>query len=323
MRPVISFCFYISFFLINFTAFLSAEPINIVGSEILLPKEKENEYPLKLKQMLALKSSSKNFGGFSGFVFTNNFKKIIAITDRSHWLETNIERNSEGKITTLSNSELYEIRDRFGNPLNYKMSDSEGLSCGYTCNQFFVSFERTHRITSFQKNLSDSHYIELALPSSVQKLEYNEGFEAIRYLKDGRFVAFAEALYNKDNFHVGWLRDTKNIWTNIFLKPISNYKITDIVELKNGDLITLERSFGFFSGLNTLIRHIPANQVKSNAHLTGKVLFKTEGYVSLDNTEGLAIDETDNVIRVYLISDDNFNSFQQTIISVLEMKKPL
>ena len=48
--------------------------------------------------------------------------------------------------------------------------------------------------------------------------------------------------------------------------------------------------------------------------MSGPVLFESEGSYELDNTEGLAVHRQDGATILSLISDDNFSSFQRTVL---------
>jgi hypothetical protein len=79
------------------------------------------------------------------------------------------------------------------------------------------------------------------------------------------------------------------------------------------DLLVLERSFSFLT-FTVQIRHVPAIEVRPGATMDGAVLLRASGG-EIDNFEGLGIRHLpDGETRITIVSDDNFNSFQRTLL---------
>ena len=88
---------------------------------------------------------------------------------------------------------------------------------------------------------------------------------------------------------------------------------TDCAFLPNGDLLVLERGLAFLA-FSMQIRRIPANEVRPGATLDGEIILSGSGS-AVDNFEALGVRSLpDGQTRVTIVSDDNFNSFQRTLL---------
>ena len=81
---------------------------------------------------LTLTSSSKDFGGLSGLVISNNCQDLLAISDRGNWLSAKLDY-ADGTLSGLTAPRLERMRDSKGNPLRTgKWSDAEELGGAMT-----------------------------------------------------------------------------------------------------------------------------------------------------------------------------------------------
>ena len=110
------------------------------------------------------------------------------------------------------------------------------------------------------------------------------------------------------------LVDQKNI-REFSIKASDEFWITDATFLENGDLVILERRFGWSIGLDMRIRRFDGSKIAPGATLDGEVLMQASLTDGIDNMEGISAwtnGRGQTVLSV--ISDDNFKSFQRTIL---------
>jgi hypothetical protein len=80
-------------------------------------------------------------------------------------------------------------------------------------------------------------------------------------------------------------------------------------------LLILERKFSALTGFSTRIRKTDIGSVVAGGNITGPIVARISGSVLSDNFEGIAISElADGSPVVWIISDDNFSFFQQTLL---------
>ena len=76
----------------------------------------------------------------------------------------------------------------------------------------------------------------------------------------------------------------------------------------------LERRYVPFGILSARLTMIDGKTVKPGAKLTGRELLKIEQPLVTENFEALAVQETAKGTMIYLVSDDNYSPFQQTLL---------
>lgn len=98
-----------------------------------------------------------------------------------------------------------------------------------------------------------------------------------------------------------------------------NASLVDLEALPDGDLLALERGHGLmYMPMVISLRRTRLNSVESGALLpvdTVAVLDSSRGW-SVDNFEGLARHREG---RFFIVSDDNFNELQRTLLTYLEL----
>src|SRR5690606_794711 len=88
---------------------------------------------------------------------------------------------------------------------------------------------------------------------------------------------------------------------------------TDCAFLPNGDLLVLERGIALLS-FTMALKRVPAADVRPGATMRGEVLLETTGG-DIDNMEALAVHRgPDGETRIALISDNNFNDWERTLL---------
>jgi hypothetical protein len=102
----------------------------------------------------------------------------------------------------------------------------------------------------------------------------------------------------------------------LFLKRHEAFDVTALESLPDGRLLVLERSFIKRSlKLGIRLRLIEADAIKPGARLDGEVLLDADGRSAIDNFEAMAVSRNEaGETVISLISDDNFNFFQSTLL---------
>mgnify|MGYP002139415430 CR=1 FL=1 len=108
----------------------------------------------------------------------------------------------------------------------------------------------------------------------------------------------------------------------ITLKRRSPFDLTDVRQLANGDVLTLERRFSRTGGVGFEMRRITAKNIGPDAPMEAELLADVGMNFIIDNMEGLSVrTNEDGRTIVYLLSDDNFNApLQQTLLMMFELK---
>ncbi len=272
---------------------------------------------------LNLFGKSPHFGGYSALAIDPSGTSILAISDAGTWLRAKLDYDGR-RLKRLGDAIVGPILGKDGEPLLAdRQRDAEGMILieGDTENgSAYVSFERNHRIDRFPFTHASFGPPEgsLRVPKEAAQMDLNRGVEAITLIRAGRrkgtLVAFSERLPDKSGNLRGWLVGGPTPGP-IAVKTTGGFDITDIAALPDGGLVLLERRFRMSEGLKTRIRKFGARDLRPGAVLDGDVLFEASDAYNIDNFEGIAAHRAANGETILtLISDDNFNPLQRTLL---------
>lgn len=280
--------------------------------------------PLQWRGGFSITSISPDFGGFSGLAISTNGKHLLAVSDAGAWMLAELGYKGSN-LASISKTKLGPLTGRNAKPLIGKdQSDAESIALqpgkffGATA---FVSFERQHRITPYQITSSGlkAKPRPSKLPINLKKLKENQGLEAIEFIRGGKrkgtLIALAERFKDKAGNLKGWMiRQGKA--KKLKIKRLKEFDITGLAALPDGSMILLERKFRFSEGVQMRLRRFTANSIKPGKLLEGETLMEVRGRdYNIDNMEGIAVHRSKNGETIItLISDDNFNAFQRTLI---------
>lgn len=276
---------------------------------------------LSFRSGLELSSRTAGFGGLSGLWRDPVRPHILAITDQGQWFEADIAYR-EGRLEGLTSARMAPILGPDGVPLRGTPSyDCEALAMsGGTA---FVGIERVHRVLRF--DFAGAGVLArgepIALPDEVRRQPRNDGLEALCIAPPGHphagaLIGFAEAAVSGD-------ADPSPAWVLTGPERFAfrvgrsrEFNVTDACFLPGGELLLLERSFSLSKGVGCRIRRIARDAIRPEATLDGEVLLEADTEYEIDNMEGLAIhrDAASGETVLTLISDDNFNPLQRTLL---------
>lgn len=271
---------------------------------------------------LVLSSRDENFGGLSSLRITPDGKELLATTDRGHWFSARLLYNESGDLSGLEETHLAPIKLLGGEDAPDADHDAESLAYDDK-GSLYLGFEHNHRILRLpvsgpealraQSLAQTDANATLSLPD-LRRLPRNSGLESLVILRDGRLLAIAEGKKNSDP-SPAWLMTENGTTTSLGYARSARFRPTDATRLPNGDILMLERRFSIVGGVAARLRLIDAEQIRPGAVLDGAVLATFIEPVTVDNMEGIATRQGANgETLVYLLSDDNFNTFQRTLL---------
>jgi hypothetical protein len=277
----------------------------------------------KIINAVEMRSTDVDFGGISALLIRDTLQKAYLLTDRAYLITADTIFNPKTHaIDCFKNLMINPLRGRSSNPLSGHYADSEGISSGSDNKKILISFERHHRVVSYnpqnKRLLPQKDY----KPFDKDNLPFNESYESVLRLADKSIIAFPERYEIQENILRGFLLkpDGKTL-QNLQLKRMGGFWLTDLRQLDNGDFITLERSFDIFSGMAVQMRHIKQIDFLSGEPADGKVIFKMQSGDGVDNFEGLdIIKQADDSYMFYISSDNNFSNLQKTLLLSVSYK---
>ena len=290
---------------------------------------------LRFRGGLELRSSDADFGGLSALLVTSDGARFLAVTDRSHWVTGTLEYEN-GMLVRALGETIAPMLDPDGRPLVMKKGDAEGLATAEEGNfdDVFVSFEGQHRVWRypFGRDGVEARPLNFPLPPEALKAPGNGGLEGITRVGDGELFAVSEHYRNRADNYRAWMLpfsrpgeagDAKRAPAPRAVVPVPPYAMTDIRQLPNGDLLSLERRYDPVQGVGIELRRMPWSHGEAGGDhpLDGEIVARFDTSFELDNMEGLSIrGGDDGKTLVYVLSDDNFNRpIQRTLLMMFEM----
>jgi hypothetical protein len=271
---------------------------------------------------LRLTSPDGDFGGISGLIVSDDGSRFLAITDASHWLTGTLQYRDD-RLVGMRGGEIGPLIAPDGSILKGKLGDAEGLA-GTLDGDVYVSFEGKHRIWRYPFATEGMHSKPsvVTTPAELAGAPPNGGLEGITLLNDGRLLALTESFYDNAGNIRGWVLNMGADPLPVLLKQRSPFDVTDVRQLANGDVLTLERRFSTFGGVGFEMRRIPSPAFAVGQVMDGDVIADVGMNFMIDNMEALSVRKGANgETLVYVVSDDNFNApLQQTLIMMFELK---
>ncbi len=272
-----------------------------------------------------LTSSNKHLGGLSGLVVLQH-GMLLSLTDvgRIVWLKLD-DQTASRPISGM----IAELKGASGKPLAGKLEgDSEGLAIHEGL--ALVSFEGHHRVSAFDLEGCGGAAREVIVAelSSAQEgvpdLGRNGGPEALALSPDGGLVIGVETL--DDGRAPLSLAAMSGLYDFSGRLPhMGGMSLTgaDIVEETDGtaSLYAVHRSFAVLTGINIAVTKTTLMQNEAGAWSIGESrrLVRMASPAPADNFEGIAVEETADGRRMFLIADDNFSGRQRSLLFVFSL----
>lgn len=284
-----------------------AEKITIVSTPVQLDSRDAQRVrvgKLTLLSAWKLTSTSPQFGGWSGLDIVGD--RITVLGDYGSVLRfrlTRFGRAVDARIDPLPRGcgRLADKRDR----------DSESLARAPV--GWWVGFEARNRICRVTDDFSRG--LAVSAPPQMARWRDAGGAEAIVALRDGRVLVFAERVPAGETARSLLIfgGDPTNAATAVDARsytPPKGYSPTDAAQLPDGRILVLNRRFSVFERFTTVLTVVDLNRFDGRGAIAGVPIARFAPPMLSDNFEGLAATVENGHPIVWLISDDNFMSWQ-------------
>ncbi|ABS63327.1 conserved hypothetical protein [Parvibaculum lavamentivorans DS-1] len=283
---------------------------------------------------IAITSPLKEFGGWSGLAVSGDGTTLLSVSDEGRWFSAMLLYDERGRLSGMAEGRIAPMLGLDGEPLAGKaLGDAESLVLDVgpgdpLIGDAYVGFERAHRIWRY--DLANEGFAarpeQLLTQRHFGRLNPNGGIESLELLPPSapdrapRILAITEDSLDPRGHIKAFIADGRKI-SRFAVKQREPYKPTDAALLPNGDLLLLERRFSMLAGVGMQLRLIRGEDIKEDAVVDGEVLIDVGQRYSIDNMEGLAVREDGNGdLLLYMISDDNFNPLQRTLLLMFRLK---
>lgn len=297
------------------------EPLVITSTAVPLDHEAEQSVaPLKAQGVYELNSDHGDFGGISGMRLGSDHR-IYLITDAGQFIAARMDWTEDNQFTGLKDATISPLTDPEGEAIPVKsLVDSESLIWGSDEDHVLISFEFRHRVWRYElKENRLQNPVALGLAPHLSTLPDNGGIEAMARLDGGDLLLFSEQ---------GRLKSARKAWRYqngqmlpFTYGPPAPYVPTDAVNLGDGQILILNRHFSPLSGVSAELTVINEEAVQIGAQIDAKRLAKLTPPFPVDNFEAIDAMEREDGWDIFILSDDNFNAVQKTLLLHLFLPK--
>lgn len=276
---------------------------------------------LVFKGALQLRSTDPRFGGISGLRHAGG-TRFLAITDTGNWLAFDTVETG-GRLTGIADVVMAPIRQQGGAFAATKArADAEALEFDPATGAATVVYEQDHRLAHFS-GIDPRRPDTLArAPDRIERLTQmtgwplNGGGEAVAVLAPAIRIVIAEDALRADGAHMALLTRAGTT-TEIGIPGVPGHRPTDAVALDATHILVLHRRFTLAMGIGAALTLVDLDNPGA-----ARTIARWQPPLTLDNMEGLARRRDGDRTFLYLVSDDNLNSLQRTLLLKFELVPP-
>ncbi|EEW27022.1 conserved hypothetical protein [Rhodobacter ferrooxidans] len=259
-------------------------------------------------------SDDRRFGGFSGIEILADGQSFTALSDHGGWISGRFRRDATGMIVGIDAGPVHRLKSDSEKPLSKGRTDSEGLALAPD-GSFYVSLERKVRVLYY---VTIGGFAEnLPVHPDFARMKRNAALEALAVDANGWLYTLPEESSGaKKPFKIYRFRN--GVWDQPFELPRTDRYLPVGMDFgPDGHLYLLERQFHGVGGFASRVRRFTVN---SQGLSDAEVLLETPPGLH-DNLEGLSVwRDAGGVLRLTMVSDDNFSFFQRT--EIVEYRVP-
>lgn len=297
-----------------------ANPLNLTATQLEY-YQSNNFKILGVLQLDTSISSGQRIIELSGIAWDHDEYKLTFVSDRGYIVQTKPVFNRQNLID-LELLTYHQLEDENRKRLKNSYSDSEGLALinsnnnRYSDTELLISFERKPRVIRYTTN--GQYLSEETISNKLNNIKNykgsNKALEAITLHKQFNIITGPERPLK--NNHPALSLHTLNNEQWLFEPESKEYgSLVGLTTLPNNKIIALERIFpGVFAGVSNVIHLITLskNNIKQEKLLR---ITPGDGYFN-ENFEGISWHKKN---RFFMISDDNDNIFQRTLLIYFEI----
>lgn len=254
------------------------------------------------------------FGGVSG-IDVDDDGRLVAQTDTGRLLRGRLRLDASGRLAGVDAVTIQRLGDEAGAPYRRKV-DADAEDVTLTPDGYAVSYEQQHRILRYG-SLEGGRGERQAIAAAMARRPRNEGLEALAWRK-GRFYEGAEdgEIWRCDPGADG--RCVSVMRTS----PYPGYRLTGLDAAGRG-FVAVYRGIDLLAGWRATIAWLEPARADGSGPWTARRLAVLGRPLTRDNMEGIAaVPRPNGGFRLYLVSDDNFQPFERTLLLAFDWPGP-
>jgi hypothetical protein len=288
----------------------------IMARPVAIPAALAGTGPLRLTEAWALTSPNSRFGGLSGLALTGE-RRFLIVSDQGMMARLRLPVGG-GAATDSRIDPITGIKQH----RHKAFSDAEAVIYDAKSGKSWISFEGIAQI--WRTNERTGEVEARHRPASLFRWPANRGPEAMVRLDRRRFLVFSEdADHPRGTEAMFFPTDPAEIGpapVRFFYDAEGKGQLTEAAMLPDGRLLLLHRRVqwtGFWRGRQAYVSTIavadPAG-IKRDSVLRSATIAVIGPRALSDNFEGMALGTEGGAPVLWLVSDDNFNGWQDNLL---------
>jgi hypothetical protein len=280
-----------------------------------LASEPETSGTMRFVRGWHLVSPHSRFGGFSGIARIAP-DRFLLIGDNGY--RTRLTFDSKGQLTVFN---IAPLPVPPGWPDRKTMLDSESLFIDRARGTAWVGLERTNQLWRFDHELTrlEARYA----PAALRDWPSGRGPEAMARLADGRIIILAEggredSRRNRAVMLAGAPGTSSGPATRFFYDSQGKGAVSDAAPLPDGRILIVHRKVGWNPVFTTTVAIADPHDIRPNAVLRSRTIGVVPPGLA-DNFEGAALTVENGRTWLWLVSDNNFQSWQRSLLLQFEL----
>ncbi|OYX36252.1 MAG: hypothetical protein B7Y99_02085 [Caulobacterales bacterium 32-69-10] len=258
------------------------------------------------------------FGGLSGLDVRPD-GTFVSHSDSGDLLTGRIVLSRRGRLVGIADATWAKLTDEAGEAFQGAKSNADSEDITFMPGGgFAVSFEQSPRVELYQ---GEGGARRLGVPAEAASFPSNAGLEALTVWTDAQG---RQRLVEGSEDGRAWSCDLEGQGCVQILDPAvdspdKEFSLTGLDALPDGQgMVAVYRAFDLIKGMRTLVAWFQPDAAKKMTELA-----RISPPYTIDNMEGIAaLRNRDGSIRLYLISDDNLNRLQRTVLLAFDWRAP-
>ena len=276
---------------------------------------------LDQKQLMYNHINGVKFSEISDLAYYKKKHKLFMISDEGKLFT--FKAIFTDKIDVLEPMKAVQLRKKDGKKFKKWRKDSEGMTLDNQ-GHLLISFEGKAKIAWFHKNSAKqgekirSYTLPKVLRNSDNYRSRNKSLEALAWHPKYGILTATEWPLKRDNKKKQTLYALSGKKWHFKAEPEAKSAISAIEVMDDGNVLVLERSFtGYMNPFVVTLKKVYLKGCK-------KKMCKTEVLLKINSHQGWDVDNFEGLARVgtnryVMISDDNDNFFQKTLLIYFEV----
>ncbi len=261
-----------------------------------------------------LVSPNSYFGGFSGLaqIGPDQFRLI-----GDNGYATRLTMDARGRVTAV---DIRALPTPDGRPATKAMADTEALFVDPANDRAWIALEGVNQIWRLDVDLTA---IESRRRLPEPRWPANRGAEAMARLADGRTLVFSEDADDDPRgtealLYMGDPAAPGPPPIRFFYDSRGKGLVSDAAPLPDGRVLLVHRRLGFDPVFTTVIGIVDPADIAKDAVVRSQTIGRVPRPLA-ENYEGAAVTVEDGRTWLWLVSDNNFNRWQRSLLLQFEL----